>query len=382
MNFLKIFILPILLFYSLFVHANENFYIPKVIEINEVDLDVVRSLNETSKLIKPPLKTRGVGSQIFKNIAPVTAIIATENSVGSGFLVDNDGHVITNYHVVQKDFNVQNSFHSSVNLLFCTSGGSDLENQLIYQADVIKVDPTRDLALVKINSNLVFQSPTIDSKNESVEIGMDVHAIGHPDGGIPCTYTKGVVSQVKDGHEWAYSDISVHKAMVIQTQTPINPGNSGGPLINDNGLIVGINTFKHTEFAGINFAVSSSEIQDFITYGSKISTQEEQICDYEKIIKEVDVDQNGINELFHYDTDCNDVADTFGYDENEDGNIDIYLIDSNESGNPNVRLDFQSFDNGDLYARYFYDDNEDGEYEEVCYDTNLDQQIDECQPIS
>ena len=79
-------ILSLLFFYS-FVHANENFYIPKVIEINEVDLDVVRSLNETSKLIKPPLKTRGVGSQIFKNIAPVTAIIATENSVGSGFLV-------------------------------------------------------------------------------------------------------------------------------------------------------------------------------------------------------------------------------------------------------------------------------------------------------
>ena len=76
-------ILSLLFFYS-FVHANENFYIPKVIEINEVDLDVVRSLNETSKLIKPPLKTRGVGPAT-KNIAPVTAIIATENSVGSDF---------------------------------------------------------------------------------------------------------------------------------------------------------------------------------------------------------------------------------------------------------------------------------------------------------
>ena len=379
MNISKTIVISFCLFFCSFVYANELLYVPKVIEINEVNLDIVQSLKEDAKSIKPPLKTREIGSQIFKNIAPTTALIATENTFGSGFLIDDNGHVISNYHVVQ---NQNDSFHSTVNLLFCPTSGDDINDQIVYQADVVKVDPQRDLALLKINSVISLNSPSIDTKNESVEIGMDVHAIGHPEGAF-CTYTKGVVSQIRKGHEWSYSENSNHKATVIQTQTPINPGNSGGPLINDSGLIIGINTFKHPEATGINFAVSSSEIDNFIKYGAivaepEISTE----CDFDIPIEEVDYDENGVKDLFYFDTDCNDVVDTFGYDEDEDGLIDLYLIDNNESGTPNVRLDFDTTDSGEAFARYYYDEDEDGNYDEVCFDTDLDNEIDECRSTS
>ena len=81
---------------------------------------------------------------------------------------------------------------------------------------------------------------------------------------IQRTYTKGVISQIRKSYEWEYDEYNSHRATVIQTQTPINPGNSGGPLISNEGLIIGINSFVQPDTEGIAFAVASVEIQNFL----------------------------------------------------------------------------------------------------------------------
>ncbi len=84
--------------------------------------------------------------------------------------------------------------------------------------------------------------PLAVAGSSAVQVGSDVHAIGHPTGEA-WTYTRGIVSQIRRDYEWQAEDKVLHKATVIQTQTPINPGNSGGPLLDDNLEIVGINSF-------------------------------------------------------------------------------------------------------------------------------------------
>ena len=98
----------------------------------------------------------------------------------------------------------------------------------------------------------------------SVEVGSTVHAIGHPSGEY-WTYTEGVVSQVRMDYEWTGEDQLLHKASVIQTQTPINPGNSGGPLLDEDAKVIGINSFSEAGKQGLNFAIGVADIKRFLS---------------------------------------------------------------------------------------------------------------------
>ncbi len=94
-------------------------------------------------------------------------------------------------------------------------------------------------------------------------MGADVHAIGHPQGEA-WTYTAGVVSQIRLGYKWLYSDRLRHTADVIQTQTPISGGNSGGPLLSEGGTLIGVNSFADESGQNINFAVGIKDINTFL----------------------------------------------------------------------------------------------------------------------
>ncbi len=361
-------------------------YSPTYEQSTIVEIDNVIDLVENVKKVIPPLKTRGIGANIFRNVAPATVIIAAEGGMGSGFLINAQGSIITNYHVISDG---NNSFHPEVSLVFCPIDMENLEKSIVFRAKVIKVDKSRDLALLQMNSpvnNKISKVVYIDSNTSNVDIGMDVHAIGHPEGQY-CTYTKGVVSQIRGGYEWQYSSDNLHKATVIQTQTPINPGNSGGPLINDMGKVIGINTFKNPDATGINYAVSSSEIQDFIVNGpaNPISPKAD-VCDSETPIQEADINENGIIDTYGYDRDCNNIADFFEMDENEDGTIDIIFIDNDQNGIPEISIDFALHEEGEYKGKYFarwvYDTDEDGTPEEICFDIDLDETIDQCRSLS
>src|SRR5262249_45680196 len=157
------------------------------------------------------------------------------------------------------------------------------------------------LALVAVETPPLGFGPLEVAKMDSVAIGSDVHAIGHPTG-ESWTYTKGVVSQIRRDYSWKAEDGVEHKADLIQTQTPINPGNSGGPLLNDLGQIVGVNSFKSTDSEGLNFAVAASEVQRFLAtdknrFASK-PRKEATACEVKVISESRTVKPPGIDRFF------------------------------------------------------------------------------------
>ena len=140
---------------------------------------------------------------------------------------------------------------------------AELKKELAFSALVERIDQGSDLALLRIiapPSALPFLSL---GGSSSLNVGQDVHAIGHPQGEV-WTYTRGIISQVRSNYEWKTEEGSVHRANVIQTQTPINPGSSRGPLLDDAGTLIGINSFQTPGTQGLNYAVSISTIEDFL----------------------------------------------------------------------------------------------------------------------
>ncbi len=154
-----------------------------------------------------------------------------QKGLGSGFIISEDGYVVTNNHVVEKADDIEVIF----------------ENGEKYKAEIIGKDPKTDLALIKIEPKKKLQAVTFGD-SEKLRIGDWVIAIGNPFG-LGHTVTAGIVSA--EGRVLgmgSYDDF-------IQTDAPINPGNSGGPLFNLEGDVVGVNTAIVYSGQGIGFAI-------------------------------------------------------------------------------------------------------------------------------
>jgi S1-C subfamily serine protease len=178
----------------------------------------------------------------------INGIPATGKStaLGSGFVYDNQGHVITNHHVVADADKADVTF---------TDGNT-------YSAKVIGKDPNSDLAVLQITDNFseekVVPIPMANSSN--VRTAEQVLAIGNPFG-LSGTITTGIVSQ--QGRLLPNPDTGFSIPNTIQTDAAINPGNSGGPLLNIKGEVIGMNTaiFSRTgAYSGVGFAVPSNTI--------------------------------------------------------------------------------------------------------------------------
>jgi len=368
-----------LILYGNIIKAGER-YLPSKSSISGEFLQQVDDLFEDVSTIQPPLKTRGLGINIFRNLAPATVIIRTTESMGSGILISYDGKIITNHHVIEND---DNSISSEVELVFCPVDLAYLENTVVYKARVVLVDKTRDLALLQMYSpvdNQISKVANLEINKSSVQVGMDVHAIGHPEGEF-CTYTQGVTSRIISDYDWSYSSTSLHKANVIQTQTPINPGNSGGPLISDMGKVIGINTFKHPSAVGINFAVSATEINDFLINGSAPPIPPSiPDCSEDEPVIEHDDNNNGIIDTYGFDFNCNGYAEIIYFDEDEDGEPDILYIDTDENETDDLFITFIDYE-GSLISVFEYDVNEDGIIEKECADFDNDGNPDECRNV-
>jgi S1-C subfamily serine protease len=180
---------------------------------------------------------------------------------GSGFILDTDGHILTNNHVIEGAQKVEVT----------------LSNQKKYKATIISADRTHDIALLQIrnsNGNVVegLQPATLaDSKG--LLVGQRVYAIGNPFG-FSGTMTRGIISALRAVR--LPSGLNVDDA--IQTDASVNPGNSGGPLLNSHGDVIGITTMIATnpntnvdQSAGIGFAIpiatAKAVLDDFAKYG-------------------------------------------------------------------------------------------------------------------
>lgn len=212
--------------------------------------------------IKPEsaLTTRGATDiQIYKNVSPSVVLVVTDSGLGSGSVVAN-GKILTSYHVVEGA--------KQIGIIFKpVQEGEKLSEADLVRAELVKSDITSDLAILSYVTGYRAIKPIELGTQLDVEIGADVHAIGHPTGEA-WTYTRGVISQFRKDYSWQTEDKHAHEADVIQTQTPINPGNSGGPLISNSGKLIGVNAFK-AQGEGLNFAISVSSIQQFMSRPEK-----------------------------------------------------------------------------------------------------------------
>jgi S1-C subfamily serine protease len=169
-----------------------------------------------------------------------------QQAQGSGFVIDKDGHVVTNYHVVEGAKKVQVSF-------------SDEEQM---EATVVGSDPSTDIAVLKIQGAMSRSlTPLALGDSSVVKVGDAVVAIGNPFG-LERTVTAGIVSALQRRIQ-APNGFQIDE--VIQTDAAINHGNSGGPLLNANGDVIGVNAQIETESGGnvgIGFAIPIDTVKD------------------------------------------------------------------------------------------------------------------------
>ena len=176
---------------------------------------------------------------------------------GSGFFWDRQGHVVTNFHVVE-----------GANQFVVT-----LADQTDWDAELVGVAPDKDLAVLRLTSNKAKQTPLQVGRSEDLLVGQKVLAVGNPFG-LDHTLTTGVVSAL--GRELTSPTGRVIRD-VIQTDAAINPGNSGGPLLDSSGRLIGVNTAIYSPSggsAGIGFAIPVDTVvrlvPQLIRYGQPI----------------------------------------------------------------------------------------------------------------
>ena len=305
-------------------------------------------VNQLSKFAQSPIleATGGTRSakdaQLYRTISPSVVLVANKESFGSGSLLDASGNILTNWHVVNGYDFVAAMFKPSVD-------GKTPTRDDMKLARVVKYDEVADLALIKASEVPAGRSPIRLADSSEIAVGIDVHAIGHPEG-ESWTYTTGVISQYRQGYGWQEKgDTIKHKADVIQTQTPINPGNSGGPLLSDSGALIGVNTFKDASAEGLNFAVSVDDVRKFLARsGNRIAqdqkkTQPKEKCqlkelsrfrnkDNDATVVSLDMLCTGKDNAGLVAPDDKSKAIFLRLDRNGDGHVDAVIFDFKQSG--------------------------------------------------
>jgi S1-C subfamily serine protease len=200
--------------------------------------------------------------QVENSVVQVTSKIPANNTIdsqtqnttalGSGFVYDKQGHIITNAHVVGPSKTVDVTF---------VDGNR-------YTAKVMGTDGDSDIAVIQITDNNITKSlkPLTIGNSSKLEVGDPVIAVGNSFG-LSDTMTTGIVSQI--GRLLPPSGLGFSIPDAIQTDAPINPGNSGGPLLNMQGQVIGINTAgisasEQDGSTGVGFAISSNTVMRIV----------------------------------------------------------------------------------------------------------------------
>ena len=216
-----------------------------MIPINEERL--INAIEKVSKNVVNIASVRMVTDQLFR-VFPI-------EGVGSGIIIDNQGHILTNYHVVDHARRLKITLHDGKT----------------FNAKVIGTDKLTDLAVLEIenhDNNAIDSIPSAElGDSDNLKVGQLVIAVGNPFGltGGP-TVTTGIISSLNRNIEFEDGILEL-----VQTDAAINPGNSGGPLVNTNGEVIAINTAKIPYAHGIGFAVpvntAKTILHELIQYG-------------------------------------------------------------------------------------------------------------------
>ncbi len=181
------------------------------------------------RLVSPSVVSIEVGSVLF------------EVASGTGFVVDKNGHIVTNAHVVEDAIDIQVVFQD----------GSEASTELI------GIDRRMDIAVIRVDVDTRRLKPVTFGDSDDLAVGESVLAIGNPHG-LAGSLTRGIISGLNRELEFADGSIM---AGLIQTDAAINPGNSGGPLINLAGEIVGVNSAGYRYANNLGFAIPSNRVK-------------------------------------------------------------------------------------------------------------------------
>lgn len=210
--------------------------------IQENSQTIADVIEETNKKVVGISKLQNLGNTIFSKSQE------NELGLGTGFIVSENGYIISNAHVAGEKFS----------RCYVT-----LENGINYDGKVVWSDSNLDLAVVKIEAKNLPCVVLGDSSK--IRVGETVYAIGNPIGyEFRRTVTSGIISAKNRTIKIDEKDKSSYMTDLIQTDATINPGNSGGPLIYPNGDVIGINTVKISSAEGIGFAIPINIIKQII----------------------------------------------------------------------------------------------------------------------
>jgi S1-C subfamily serine protease len=181
---------------------------------------------------------------------PLDQQAVPEQALGSGFVIDKTGHIVTNYHVIEGAEEIEVSF----------------SNQDTLSATIVGSDPSTDIAVLRVQSSSRGLAPLAFGNSDTVRVGDSVVAIGNPFG-LRRTATAGIVSAVQERTITAPNGYPIDH--VIQTDAQINSGNSGGPLLNAEGEVIGVNSQiaradGSSGNVGIGFAVPSNTVKEVV----------------------------------------------------------------------------------------------------------------------
>jgi len=230
-------------------------------EVVTVDAKRVLSIGGPEQQMKGQVEAQGFYTlgrlddapvaQLVKRFGDAVVTVSTPSGMGSGFLISKQGHLITNYHVIEKSLKVTVT-------IFERKKQGYVKRQL-QKVKILAMNPLRDLALLRLDMEElggIEITPVVIAEKPSVRVGNLVFAIGNPLG-LERSVTQGIVSSTTRtmGH-----------LRFIQTDASINPGNSGGPLFNSRGEVVGVVCAGYSFFSGLAFGIPSTDLVDFLRH--------------------------------------------------------------------------------------------------------------------
>jgi serine protease Do len=240
--------------------TDRELYVDVGVDVIRVPLDRVLSRHDSAAEREPtqiqkndvfstarlPVKTV---KELAEQFGEGVVLVQTPGGLGSGFIINERGYCVTNYHVVEKETRI-------ACVLFHRNKAGDFERRKIEDVKIIALNPFFDLALLQIPEQKDFKFTTVFLSEEAAPLreGDEVFAIGNPLG-LERSVSQGIVSTKNRDFEGL---------VYIQTTTQINPGNSGGPLFDNRGQVIGVTNMKLLGGEGLNFAIPIAYVKDFL----------------------------------------------------------------------------------------------------------------------
>jgi S1-C subfamily serine protease len=263
---------------------------------------------------------------IIPKLEASTVIInnKSDNSIGAGVIINDGKNILTNYHVVEAD-------KENVYIAFKPKLGNKPSNNNYYKVKVVKVDMTRDLALLEMPKDLIERNEYISLKLadiESLKKGIDIYNMGHPLG-YYFAFEYGMLTNILNDYSW-----DEYKAnYILQYSMNANKGNSGSPIVNDKLELIGIGAFSNKKGENLNFGISVIDIKNFIDSKESVIVKKKNADEYKDKITEqgtykniklakIDRNKNGIPDAMMKDIDNDGTWDIIAYDTDEDGSYD------------------------------------------------------------